>query len=167
MTAEVQNDTLTLEEVTSVALALVEEPTRARFAMDLPAEKVAPYLAKLLDAKTELTALEKELTRRLIVDGQVGQHWIIENREYGLFGALQKGWKDIPGLFSGLLRLGLHTGDLGAAVSEIRVTDLKKAVAFLSDEAAREEALELIEDSRIPKGERGAPSFKVVVEGRS
>lgn len=150
---------ISVPEVTAVAIALTDEKSLERFVADLPAEQVPVFLARLLDAATNIRALTKGFERRLVADGQTGQHWEIEGREYGLFGAQAKGWKDIPNLFANLLALGVSTADLGEAVSEIRVTDLRAAVATLKE---RDAALDLIESSRLPKGARGAPSFKIV-----
>ncbi len=151
-------------EVAAVALALTDEEALEAFVDALPSEKVAPFLAALVNAKTNITALTKGLEQRLMADGKTGAHFTVAGIEYGFYGAQAKGWKDIPSLFANLAQLGIAGPDLAGAVSEVRVTDLRKAATFLSKDDNREQALALIEEGRFDKGERGTPSFKIVQE---
>ena len=153
--------TITAADAAVVACALPDNASLEKFISELPDELVAPYLAALLDSNTNGNALAKGLTARLIIDGQAGQHWEINGRPYGLFGAQQHGFKDIPNLFANLMLAGMSVADIASAVSEVRITDLKAAAALLKD---RDQALETISEHRIAKGERGAPRFQEIVE---
>ncbi|MDQ6720113.1 MAG: hypothetical protein M3003_04875 [Candidatus Dormibacteraeota bacterium] len=133
-----------------------------RFVAEIPAESVPLYLARLTDAATNIRALTKGLEVRLVNDGQVGQHWTIGNTEYGFFGALKTGWKDIPNLIANLMRLGISPADIAPSISELRVTDLRMLAEQITDAERREEAMELINGARVPKGERGAPRFTAI-----
>jgi hypothetical protein len=154
--------------VTTVEVAtLANEITADNFeavVASLPESLVPVYLARLTDAATNIRALTKGLEQRLVGDGQVGQHWTIDGTEYGFFGSLQKGWKDIPNLIANLIRIGLSPVDLAASISELRVTDLRQIAGSLTDMEKRDAALELIEEARIPKGERGSPRFQAIDE---
>lgn len=155
---------VTAGDVANLAQALSSEQALEQFVATLPPEQVPVYLARLLDAATNVRALTKGLEQRLAADGQTGQHFMVGNTEYGFFGAQAKGFRDIPGLFANLLRVGLSIADLSAAASEVRVTDLRASAALLKDPEKQAEALALIEGDRVAKGERGAPTFKVITE---
>lgn len=148
--------------VSVVATTLTAEALE-QWMTELPAAQVVPTMVALLDAKQLLSVVEKGLTARMIVDGQVGQTFTVNGRKYGLWGSLKHGWRDIPGLFENLLRLGMTPLTISQAVSELRITDLRAAASSLNGEQ-RSEALELIEGQRIPKGERGSPRFQIVDE---
>ena len=150
-------------EVATIACA-VEGATLEEFVASLPSELVAPYLARLLDARTNLNALTKGLESRLVADGQTGQHWTIGGTEYAFYGSVQKGYKDMPGLFEQLIACGISPVTLAGAVSDARVTDLRESANRIIDEEKRVTALAAIEEHRVAKGERGAPTFKVVDE---
>ncbi len=155
---------ITAAEASSVAQALTSPADLERFVAELPAERVPAMLAGLLDAATNIRALTKGFEQRLAADGLTGQHFTVGSQEYAFFGAQQKGWKDLPGLYANLIGLGLSLADLAGATSEARVTDLRKAAAMLKDPQRQQEALDLIEQARVPKGERGSPTFKIVTE---
>lgn len=155
---------LTIPEAASVAVALTNEEAMLAFVSGIPAEEVPAYLARLIDASTNIRAMTKGLEQRLIMDGLTGKHFTVNGKAYGFFGALQKGWRDIPGMIGNLLAAGLSAADIAAATSELRVTDLRRSAAALSTQEKQAEALELIEDGRVAKGERGAPSFKAMDE---
>lgn len=131
------------------------------FVGELPAESVPVYLARLVDASTNIRALTKGLEQRLVADGQVGQHWTIDGVEYGFYGSLAKGWQNIPSLIDNLMLMGITAGSIAVAISEIRVTDLRTIVDTLPY-ADRVEALAIIEEHRTAKGERGAPRFQAI-----
>ena len=152
---------ITAADAGAVACAIADNAALERFVTELPAELVPIYLAAILDARTNLSALEKGLTQRMVIDGQAGQRWEINGRPYGLFGAQQHGFKDIPNLFANLAMAGMSLRDIGAATSEVRVTDLRASAAMLKE---REAALEIIEDHRVARGERGAPRFQEINE---
>jgi hypothetical protein len=154
---------ITVSEVAMVAQAIDGESLE-QFVNDLPAAQVPIYLARLVDAATNIRALTHGLEARLVLDGRTGAHFEIDGVKYGFFGALQKGWRDIPNLIANLMRIGMSPLTLSHAISEMRVTDLRAAASALSDAEKRSEALELIEGARIEKGERGAPRFQVINE---
>lgn len=161
MTSEV---VVTPDEVASVAMALTNTTALEKFVAELPSEMVAPYLAKLIDAKINLSALEKGLTQRLVADGQTGQSWRIENREYSLYGSQPKGFTDIPNLITNLQPLGVSIGAIAEAVNGMRVTDLRLEADRIGDPEKRKQAHALIEEHWENKGKRGAPIFKIVTE---
>ena len=156
---------VSVSEVSAVAIAVGESPASLeQFVAELPADRVAPFLARLIDAATNIRALIKGLEQRLMADGLTGQHFTVNGVEYGFFGAQAKGWKDIPNLYANLRLLGFSEADLSGAISETRVTDLRTAANALRDEEKRTEALALIEGARFDKGARGTPSFKPMDE---
>lgn len=152
-------------EAVTVAQALTDAASLERFVNELPAEKVPVFLAKLIDGATNIRALTKGLEQRLAADGKTGAHFIVDGLEYAFFGALQKGYKDFPGLVHFLIEdCGLSPLAIAGAVSDARVTDLREAAAQIADEEKRKAALDEIEAHRVPKGERGAPKFQLVNE---
>jgi len=153
---------VSVREAAEVAQAVTGESLE-RFVAELPAEAVPTYLARLTDAATNIRALTKGLEQRLVADEQVGQHWMIDGVEYGFFGSVQKGYRDIPGLFAYLISLGISAVSLASSVSEARVTDLR-AIADTLPPEKRQEALNEIEDHRVAKGERGSPRFQAITE---
>lgn len=128
----------------------------------VPAELVAPYLAALLDAQTNLRAFQTGLTQRLILDGQTGQSWHIGNKDYILLGAKQSGFRDIPGMLANLSSFGMDDRFIYEAISEIRVTSLRSALVSITNDESRAAAAEIIEEHRIESGTRGTPSFHIV-----
>lgn len=126
----------------------------------LDAELVPVYLARILDAETNLRALKKALEQRLVLDGRTGADFEVDGARYGFFGAQQKGWKDIPNLVANLRLYGVSLEDIAGSVSELRVTDLRVAAGLIKDDEKRKAALAAIEDARYDKGDRGAPRFQ-------
>lgn len=155
---------ITTELAMTVASALTAD-TLDQFVMNLPAESVPLYLARLVDAATNIRALTKGLEARLVGDGQTGKRFTVEGVEYGFFGAQRKGYADFPGLVRFLIEdCGISQVAIAGAVSDARVTDLREAANQITDMAKREAALAEIDDHRVPKGARGDPSFKVISE---
>ena len=160
-----ETDEPTLLETAEVALALTA-PNAANtlevFVEQLPAELVPVYLARLLDLATNIRTITNAFQTRLAADGQVGAHFEVDGRKYGFWGAQQKGFRSLPDLFANLRRLGMSAADVDAAVSDARVTDLRTAADTLGGK--RDEALELIEQARYNRGERGTPRFQIITE---
>ena len=159
------SDEPTIRDVTEVALALTApnaENTLKVFVQQLPAELVPVYLARLLDVATNIRTMTKAFETRLAAEGQVGAHFEVDGRDYGFWGAQQKGFRSLSDLFANLRRLGMSAADVDAAVSDARVTDLRVAADTLGSN--RDEALELIEQARYSRGERGTPRFQIITE---
>lgn len=152
-------------EAAELAMALTRVDQLEQFVDEIEGAKIPALLAGLLNASTNIAALRKGLEQRMAADGQTGNHWTIGSIDYGFFGALQKGFRDIPNLLTNLQTLGFSLVGIAGAVSDIRVTDLRAQADMLRDPEKRTAALDLIESHRIEKGVRGAPSFKIVVEG--
>lgn len=147
---------ITTKEVTALAMNLAEEQISEAVAAMAP-DVVVPFLVKVEEAREMLGKLKKELEIRLELAGQVGQTFTINGREYGFWGSQRKGFKDIPSLLTNLRVLGVGLPEIASAVSEMRVTDLRKSASLLSDPDNRKEALALIEEHREKKGDVGAP----------
>ena len=165
MTQTTSESLITPALASEVANAFESPESLEAFVAALPAESVALYLARLVDAKTNIAALVKGLEQRLNADKQVGKHWTFDGQEYGFYGSKLTGWrkKDIPALIPNLIRIGISPASIATAVSEMRVTDLRVLADSLPAEQ-RAEALELIEEARVTAGERGEPRFQAIDE---
>lgn len=157
-------DTLiTAELAATVANALTDRDALEKFVAELPAESVAIYLVKLLDAQTNARALVKGLERRLAADQQVGNHWTFGETKYGFFGSQRKGYSDFPGLVRFLIEsCGMSPLVIADATSDARVTELRAAASELRNAEKRAAALEEIESHRISIGARGEPHFQAI-----
>ena len=165
MTLATTNAALTVPEAASVAQALTDTETLTRFVRQLPAEQVPVYLARLLDAATNIRTLVTGLEQRLMNDEQVGKHFEVDGVEYGVFGAQRKGYENFPGLVRFLIEdCGMPVLDIAAAVSDARVTDLRQAANEIRDLDKRQAALDEIEAHRVDKGARGVPKFQLINE---
>lgn len=154
------------DQASAVAQALTNEAAMNAFISELQADQVAPFLAGLVNAATNIRALTKGLEQRLEADGETGQHYVIGGLEYAFFGAKQSGFRreSIETLLVNLGSLGIALPGIAMAVSDMRVTDLRALAAGLKDPEKREAALGLIEEARYESGERGAPSFKLMTD---
>lgn len=154
---------LRTSEVSRLANSLTADNLEAAVA-GVDAELVPTYLVRLADAMTNIRALSKGFEQRLVAEGRTGDHFTVDGVEYGFYGALQKGFRDIPAMLANLRALGISAADIAGATSDIRVTDLRTAANQLIDDEKREQAMEIIDGHRVVKGERGAPRFHAMDE---
>jgi len=130
----------------------------------IPDDLVPVYLARLLDAATNIATLRKGLETRLLLEGKTGAHFEVGGVEYGFYGSQQKGWRELRTMLVNVHSFGVSLEAIFDAISEIRVTDLRAAAALIGNAEHQAAAMEAIEEARYDKGERGAPRFQVLDE---
>lgn len=114
----------------------------------IPYDKVVLYLYQVDAARTLVNALGKAVTARMVVEGRLGETWTAPDGEPYRFECERRSkWTDVAGMFFVLGAKGVSLSDLGSAVSDIRVTDLREAAERLPDDE-RADALAIIEDHR-------------------
>ena len=121
-----------------------------------PADRVPLALWEVQKQKRRLSIIEKSLEARAAADGL--KEWTApDGARFGFWGSLRKGFKDLPNVLSNIHSYGVSLESIFGAITDIRVTDLREAAELISNPNNRSAALSVIEDGRIPKGERGDP----------
>jgi hypothetical protein len=153
----------TLATTSSVALApLITEqiPPEAldAFVAQIDVERIPPTTIRLREIARAAGALADRLEARWGQEtGGLGWREPGTERAWTFRGTSGRKWKDIPALLAELMKEGLSLHTIGAAISEMRVTDLKEAARIFGTDKEKR-IVELLEDHRGPH--HGIPHFK-------
>lgn len=149
----------TVREVATLIRDAADFTTVEAAVAALPAEQVFVYLRRCQQVSELVAPWVKALELRAVLDGRSGEHVTVDGEEFAFIGSQRKGYRDIGDLLEALKPF-VGARVIVDAVSDFRVTDIR--------EHTRPEDMEKVEgildEYRIPKGERGAPHLVSVAD---
>lgn len=132
------------------------------FAQQLDLYRIPPTAIRLREIASVANRLADRLEQRWALDaGGIGWRDGPEGEIWTFRGTSSRKWTQLGDLFDGLLKRGLSLRTIAAAVSEIRVTDLREAAKLFGAEREKE-IRDFLEEHR--ERHHGTPHFKKLEE---
>jgi len=130
--------------------------------MAIPRDLLPRYLYELDAATTLVNKAKKAIATRMVTEQMLNTEWTSPNGvAYKFEQSGQTKWVNVGDLFALLERLGISARDLGSAVSEARVTDLRVfAEALPEEDDRRSDALAAIDAHR--QWHAGSPALRPI-----